>query len=82
MPKTWVKLTSCVCFTVAFPISPGFVETDMSNAAVEKDPWLKTLPRLTPKESVDGMLKEIDQATRETHGGEFVDYTGLGKWGW
>ncbi|KAL1709839.1 hypothetical protein EV121DRAFT_286241 [Schizophyllum commune] len=67
---------------VAFPISPGFVETDMSNAAVEKDPWLKTLPRLTPKESVDGMLKEIDQATRETHGGQFVDYTGLGKWGW
>ncbi|KAL1756797.1 hypothetical protein FB107DRAFT_273618 [Schizophyllum commune] len=71
---------------VIFPISPGMVATDMARDGVEREPAMrelqKALPPITPAESARGILEQIDVATRETHGGQFVDCTGLGKWRW
>ncbi|KAL1754506.1 hypothetical protein FB107DRAFT_215637 [Schizophyllum commune] len=71
---------------VIFPISPGTVSTDGSRAVFENSPGTKELfeafPPITPEESARATLEQIDVATRETHGGQFVDYTGLGKWKW
>ncbi|KAI5892431.1 NAD(P)-binding protein [Schizophyllum commune H4-8] len=71
---------------VIFPISPGTVETDMAKLSREKDPAMvalqKAFPAITPEESARGILENVDNSTRETHGGQFVDYSGLGKWGW
>ncbi|KAI4294028.1 NAD(P)-binding protein [Schizophyllum commune Loenen D] len=71
---------------VIFPINPGVVETDMAKTSREKDPGTnvlgESLPSITADESVRAMLEQIDVATRDTHGGQFVDYSGLGKWGW
>lgn len=72
--------------SVIFPISPGTVSTDGSRAVFENSPGTKELfeafPPITPEESARAILEQIDVATRETHGGQFVDYTGLGKWEW
>ena len=71
---------------VIFPISPGTVETDMAKLSREKDPAMvelqKAFPAITPEESARGILEHVDISTRETHGGQFVDYSGLGKWQW
>ncbi|KAL1691081.1 hypothetical protein GGG16DRAFT_125167 [Schizophyllum commune] len=71
---------------VIFPISPGTVETDMAKLSRERDPAMvalqKAYPAITPDESARGILEHVDISTRETHGGQFVDYSGLGKWGW
>ena len=37
---------------------------------------------ITAEDSARGILEQVDIATRETHGGQFVDYLGLGKWSW
>ncbi|KAL1737887.1 hypothetical protein HDZ31DRAFT_51724, partial [Schizophyllum fasciatum] len=71
---------------VIFPISPGCVETDMarlSRAAGEQfAEFQRIYTPIPPEESARQMLEQVDVATRETHGAQFVDYTGLGKWGW
>ncbi|KAL1683365.1 hypothetical protein EV122DRAFT_201865 [Schizophyllum commune] len=72
---------------VIFPISPGAVSTEGALAVHEKAPGMKemlegSLAPISPEESARGTLEQIDIATRETHGGQFVDYTDLGKWGW
>ncbi|KAL1700545.1 hypothetical protein EV121DRAFT_295104 [Schizophyllum commune] len=71
---------------VIFPISPGTVATDGARQAYDKTPGIEQLlaafPPITAEESARGVLEQIDIATRETHGGQFVDYTGLGKWEW
>ncbi|KAI5889650.1 NAD(P)-binding protein [Schizophyllum commune H4-8] len=70
---------------IAFPISPGVVDTHgvlASGAVPDFDEIVKEFPPITPEESAQGVVGQIDIATRETHGGQFVDYTGLGKWGW
>ncbi|KAL1667286.1 hypothetical protein GGF50DRAFT_48855 [Schizophyllum commune] len=72
---------------IIFPISPGRVLTDMAQAASKDDtPEQKAMraafPAITPEESARGILEQVDVATRETHGGQFVDVTGLGKWEW
>ncbi|KAI5892429.1 NAD(P)-binding protein [Schizophyllum commune H4-8] len=71
---------------VIFPISPGMAATDMAKDGVEREPAMielqKALPPITPAESARGILEQIDVATRDTHGGQFVDYSGLGKWEW
>ncbi|BGP20137.1 hypothetical protein JCM10213_000778 [Rhodosporidiobolus nylandii] len=59
---------------VAFPVCPGHVQTDMGNLGaqhfgIEKAP-------VTVEDSVAGILKLADEATRETHGGKFLSYTG------
>ncbi|KAI5892419.1 NAD(P)-binding protein [Schizophyllum commune H4-8] len=72
-------------FTI-FPINPGAVMTDLAAHGREKAPGMKELQDyislITPEESAKGILEQIDVATRETHGGQFVDYTGLGKLTW
>ncbi|KAL1752369.1 hypothetical protein FB107DRAFT_277757 [Schizophyllum commune] len=72
---------------VIFPISPGRVLTDMAQAASKDDtPEQKAMraafPAITPEESARGILEQVDIATRDTHGGQFVDVEGLGKWEW
>ncbi|KAL1737965.1 hypothetical protein HDZ31DRAFT_51649, partial [Schizophyllum fasciatum] len=71
---------------VIFPISPGVVATDMAQTEPSDDPdyaaFQKAYPAITPQESARAILEQVNVATRETHGGKFVDYTGLGKWAW
>ncbi|KAI5892428.1 NAD(P)-binding protein [Schizophyllum commune H4-8] len=72
---------------VIFPINPGAVLTEGALAVNERAPGMKEMLEASPapisaEESARGTLEQIDLATRETHGGQFVDYTGLGKWGW
>ncbi|KAL1718630.1 hypothetical protein EV715DRAFT_200593 [Schizophyllum commune] len=67
---------------VAFPISPGFVESDMSDEVLEHEPWMASISRVKPEESVNGMLEQVQKATRETHGGRFIDFTGTREWDW
>ena len=68
--------------TAAFPISPGFVESDMSQEVLDHEPWMANIPRIKQEESVNEILAQVDKATRETHGGKFVDYRGVGNWEW
>ena len=86
-----VSISPCATFptvsTVIFPISPGRVLTDMAQAASKDDtPEQKAMraafPAITPEESAHGILEQVDIATRETHGGQFLDVEGLGKWEW
>ncbi|TRM63739.1 hypothetical protein BD626DRAFT_495235 [Schizophyllum amplum] len=69
-----------------FPINPGGVDTPGFADLLPQDPVLQQLLEHTPlisvEESVRGILEQVDGAKRETHGGRFVDYTGLGKLLW
>lgn len=58
---------------IAFPLNPGAVDTDMGRSASETFGWGE-LP-LKSQESVQGMLKVIDNATVE-QGGRFLSYDG------
>ncbi|KAL7941997.1 NAD(P)-binding protein [Trichoderma barbatum] len=58
----------------AFVLEPGFVQTDMGTAAalffgISEAPT-------TVEDSVGGLFKVITTATKETHGGRVVSYTG------
>lgn len=72
--------------TVIFPIDPGGTDTDFVKNAVEKDERMRELmqsfPLIAPETSARGILQQVDAATRETHGGQFVNYAGLGKCNW
>ncbi|KAI6807953.1 hypothetical protein KC367_g5642 [Hortaea werneckii] len=59
---------------IAFPMSPGFVQTDMGNAGARKGGLEKAY--LTVEQSVTGMLKTIDKATREEHGATLQSWDG------
>ncbi|KAK3116002.1 hypothetical protein LTR53_004116 [Teratosphaeriaceae sp. CCFEE 6253] len=59
---------------VAFPMSPGFVQTDMGNAGARKAGMKQAV--FTVEQSVGGMLRTIDDATREKHGGTFQSWDG------
>ncbi|KAI7359812.1 hypothetical protein KC336_g22008, partial [Hortaea werneckii] len=59
---------------IAFPMSPGFVQTDMGNAGARKGGLDKAY--LTVEQSVTGMLKTIDKATREEHGATLQSWDG------
>ena len=54
---------------IAFPLQPGWVQTDMGNAVAVASGKEKAL--VTVEESVAGITRLIDEATRETHGGKF-----------
>ncbi|KAL6792339.1 NAD(P)-binding protein [Trichoderma sp. SZMC 28013] len=58
----------------AFVLEPGFVQTDMGNFAAELFGIGKAPLKL--EESVGGLFKVITTATKETHGGKVVLYTG------
>lgn len=59
---------------IAFPISPGWVQTDMGNAGALAS-GMEQAP-LTLQESVDGILSRVDKATRESMGGTFQSFDG------
>ncbi|KAF3061561.1 putative sterigmatocystin biosynthesis ketoreductase stcE [Daldinia childiae] len=58
----------------AFPIDPGFVQSDMGNRAAEYFGLGKAT--ITIEESTAGIVKVIDAATRATHGGKMLAYDG------
>jgi norsolorinic acid ketoreductase len=58
----------------AFVVHPGFVATDMGNNGVKVLGLEKA--DITIQESVDGLLKVFDQASREKTGGKFLTYLG------
>jgi norsolorinic acid ketoreductase len=57
---------------IAFPISPGWVQTDMGNAGAQSA-GMEKAPN-TLEESVTGILKKIDGAERSTHSGTFQSF--------
>jgi len=59
---------------IAFPMHPGWVQTDMGNAGALAN-GLTEAP-VTLKESIDGMISKIDNATRESTSGKFVSFDG------
>ncbi|KAL1714460.1 hypothetical protein EV715DRAFT_295079 [Schizophyllum commune] len=70
---------------VIFPLIPGTVATDGARAVFERSPDMKEAHEaaiIPAEESARGMLEQIDVATRETHGGQLVDYSGIGNWQW
>ncbi|KAK4202022.1 hypothetical protein QBC40DRAFT_46910 [Triangularia verruculosa] len=58
----------------SFILDPGWVRTEMGNAAAEV--WGLEHANLTVEESVDGMFEVVQGATREKFGGRLVEYTG------
>ncbi|KAL9621505.1 MAG: hypothetical protein Q9160_004035 [Pyrenula sp. 1 TL-2023] len=59
---------------IAFPMSPGWVQTDMGNRGATLS-GLEKAPQ-TLEESIVGMMNVFDAAERETHGGKFWAYDG------
>ncbi|KEF61389.1 uncharacterized protein A1O9_02955 [Exophiala aquamarina CBS 119918] len=59
---------------IAFPIHPGFVQTDTGNASARAFGMEKAI--LTYEESIPPMVKLIDEATREATSGKFKLYDG------
>jgi len=59
---------------IAFPIHPGWVQTDMGNGGA-KAAGLEQAP-VTVNDSVTGILSVIDKAERTTHGGKYLQYDG------
>lgn len=57
-----------------FVADPGWTNTDMGIYSA----GLAGLPRAPdePDDSCDGIMRVIDMATKETHGGKFVHYKG------
>jgi norsolorinic acid ketoreductase len=58
----------------AFVVHPGWVQTEMGNYGAKVFGMEKA--DITLQESIDGLLKVFDQASREGTGGKFLDYTG------
>ncbi|KAK8129788.1 Glucose/ribitol dehydrogenase [Apiospora kogelbergensis] len=58
----------------AFPIDPGWVQTDLGNHGAAAFGYAQAA--IPVEESVKGVLKVVDAATRETHGGKLWSYTG------
>ncbi|KAH7364684.1 aflatoxin biosynthesis ketoreductase nor-1 [Rhexocercosporidium sp. MPI-PUGE-AT-0058] len=59
---------------IAFPIHPGWVQTEMGNAGAEAAGMAKA--EITLKESVDGLMSVIDKATKEETSGNLMNYDG------
>ncbi|TVY81853.1 Norsolorinic acid ketoreductase [Lachnellula suecica] len=59
---------------IAFPIHPGWVQTDMGNRGATNN-GLEEAPT-TVQECVDGMIDKIDGATKEKTSGTFVSADG------
>lgn len=58
----------------AFPIDPGWVQTDLGNHGADVFGFEKAA--IPIEQSVHGMIKVIDVATRETHGGKLWVWDG------
>ncbi|KAI0179036.1 NAD(P)-binding protein [Hypoxylon sp. FL1284] len=59
---------------IAFPIDPGWVQTDIGNRGA--DAFGYDQAAISVDQSVQGMIKVIDSATRETHSGKMWVYDG------
>ncbi|KAJ0417854.1 hypothetical protein BJY00DRAFT_288801 [Aspergillus carlsbadensis] len=58
----------------AFPIDPGFVATDLGNRGANLL-GMETAP-VTVEDSTTGIVKVIDQSTKETHSGRIFTFEG------
>ncbi|KAL2863958.1 NAD(P)-binding protein [Aspergillus lucknowensis] len=58
----------------AFPIDPGFVQTEMGNRGANNFGLEKAI--ISVDESVRGVVRVIDESTRETHSGKLWKWTG------
>ncbi|KAE9370900.1 NAD(P)-binding protein [Stipitochalara longipes BDJ] len=56
----------------AFPLHPGYVHTEMGNIGAKNAGMEKA--DVTIKDSVAGLMKKIDRATRENSGGKFMTW--------
>jgi len=64
---------------IAFPISPGWVQTDMGNRGAMA--FGLGIAPVTLQQSVDGIIGKIDNATQENSGGKFLSFDDkLYKW--
>lgn len=59
---------------IAFPVHPGWVQTEMGNAGAEAAGVHQA--DITLEESVTGLLSVIDKATREETSGKLMNYDG------
>ena len=67
---------------MVFAVNPGDgVATDMATRTFEAEPGMKGMTPIKVEDSVNGMLNIIDGATRESLGGEFVNFDGT-KFTW
>jgi hypothetical protein len=83
--KAWVSVT-CIHFTaqtvltelnsVAIPIHPGTVETDMARSVFVDEQEIRSMGGITSEESAKSVLTLIDEATVEKDGGVFRSYDG------
>jgi len=66
---------------ICFPMNPGAVSTDLTTGASGMDEgmeeFVKKLTLISVEDSAAGMLHEIDNATRDTCGGQFVNFNGV-----
>ncbi|GAA6039165.1 hypothetical protein JCM8097_000446 [Rhodosporidiobolus ruineniae] len=58
-----------------FALSPGWVQTEMGSYGAAQM-GVDSGPPVTLADSVAGIVKLVDESTRETHGGKLWDYTG------
>ncbi|KAL4781833.1 hypothetical protein BJX76DRAFT_349838 [Aspergillus varians] len=72
----WYTKTVAVLepWLTAFPVDPGFVQTDMGNRAAGAFGLGKAY--ITVEESVQGVVNVIDASTRETHSGKLWKWNG------
>ncbi|KAK7892598.1 hypothetical protein LTR67_007695 [Exophiala xenobiotica] len=61
-------------YLVAFPINPGWLQTDLGNHAA-KTAGQATAP-VTVSDGVKGLIEQIDRATRQETSGKFMAYDG------
>ena len=54
----------------------------MGALAIEKEPWLKAIPMSSAEEASRGVLKQIDEATREKGSGQFLNFDGQTVFPW
>ncbi|KAK0108493.1 hypothetical protein ONS95_003297 [Cadophora gregata] len=59
---------------IAFPVHPGWVQTDMGNSGAEAAGIEKA--EITLEESINGLVSVIDKATKEETSGKLMNYDG------
>jgi hypothetical protein len=63
----------------SFPLGPGWVHSDLGDAgavALGLDKATQDHLMIGLDESYDGMMKVLDETTKEKHGGKLVLYNG------
>lgn len=60
---------------VVQPLHPGWVKTEMGQYAADNSGLVKE-PPMEVEECVDGLLREVDRATKEETSGRFIAWDG------